>query len=101
MSVPTYQELIELLNQAEKDTTDPRSVFSTAEVLTTAFVQRYPHIRISRPGRFLETVHRISSPLRHRKWTAKLTKEDYLKQEWSPRIRSSGTMGKLHSFCIM
>ena len=63
MSVPTYQELVELLNQAERDTTDPQSVFSTAEVLTTAFTQRYPHISIGRPGRFLETVHWINLPV--------------------------------------
>ena len=76
MSAPTYQELIELLSEAERKTADPHSKLSPAEVLTTSFSQRYPHIPIGRPGRFLETVQRISSPLKHSKWRGKLTKKE-------------------------
>ena len=52
MSHPTYSELIQLLSEAERDQSDLQSV---AELLAGRFCDLCPHIKISRPGRFLET----------------------------------------------
>ena len=57
MAQPTYKELIQLLEQAEAH---EGAQLSTAELLTANFSQLYPHIKIGRLGRFLETVRRIN-----------------------------------------
>ena len=60
MAQPTYKDLLDLLEQAESQT---GSHLSTAELLTIKFSESYPHITISRPSRFLETVRRITTPI--------------------------------------
>ena len=89
MSAPTYKELIQLLNEAESVTSSHHSVLSTAEVLTMNFSHLYPHIEIGRPGRFLETVRRINSPVRSCTWKGTTSKQSYLKRLWSPKIRNT------------
>ena len=84
MAQPTYKELLELLEQAEAQT---GAQLATAELLTAKFSEHYPHIKISRPGRFLETVKRINAPIE----CGKLQAVDlmmYLEREWTPRIRN-------------
>lgn len=89
MSRPTYQELIQLLNEAERDQSD---VQSTAELLAARFRDLYPHISICRPGRFLETVGLIAGPIRNGK-LKEPSCESYLKKHWIPRTRNTGTQG--------
>ena len=84
MAQPTYKELLELLEQAESQA---GAQLSTAELLTAKFSELYPHITIGRPGHFLETVRRISAPVK----SGKLQADDerlYLEREWTPRIRN-------------
>jgi len=93
MSQPTYKELIELLNEAERDQSD---VQSTAELLAARFCDRYPHISVSRPGRLLDSVQRIAGPIQNGKLKGP-SRKLYLKRHWSPRIRNTGTQGmQLH-----
>lgn len=84
MAEPTYKDLIDLLNEAERDDN------STAEVLTTMFCEAYPHIPVSRPGRFLETVRRIDGPVRNGKLKGS-ARTLYLKRTWTPRIRNTAS----------
>ena len=94
MSQPTYKKLIKLLSEAEKDQSD---VQSTAELLAARIRDLYPHISISRPGRFLETVRRIAGPIRNGKLKGPSNKS-YLKRHWIPRTRNAVTQGmQLHS----
>ena len=79
-TAPTYQDLIDLLDEAEV------SEKSTAEVLATMFCEAYPHIPISRPARLLETARRIAGPIRKGGMTGSA---HYLKRTWTPRIRNS------------
>ena len=89
MSLPTYKELIQLLRVAESLTLDDQhSVSSTAEVLTTRFSGLYPHIKIGRPGRFLETVGRIDGPIRNGRLKGS-PQRSYLKRQWAPRTRNT------------
>ena len=53
MATPTYQQLIGMLSKAEREASE--GGVSVAELLTAKFSHRFPHIRIGRPGRFLET----------------------------------------------
>ena len=62
MATPTYQQLIGMLSKAEREAAD--GTVSVAELLTAKFVHRFPHIRIGRPSRFLETVRRIAGPIK-------------------------------------
>ena len=87
MTAPTYQQLIELLEEAEKLASQPGAVLSAAELLNTNFSRLYPHIKIGRPGRFLETVRRINGPLLKGKLEGSC-RESYLRKEWKPRIRN-------------
>ena len=89
MSAPTYKELIQLLNEAESVTSSHHSVLSIAELLTMNFSHLYPHIEIGRPGRFLETVRRINSPVRSYTWKGTTSKQSYLRRLWSPKIRNT------------
>ena len=75
MTAPTYQQLIELLEEAEKLASQPGAVLSAAELLTTNFSHLYPHIKIGRPGRFLETVHRINGPMKSSSLRGKVAKQ--------------------------
>ena len=85
--LPTYQELIELLNDAESTT---GGALSTAELVAEEFKQRCPHIYIGRPGRFLETIKRISGPIINHKLDES-SNTSYLKRQWKPRIRNVTT----------
>ena len=89
MSTPTYKELIQLLTEAEKEAQD--CVHSVAELLASKFCKLYPHISVSRPGRFLETVRRIDGPIRSGKLKGSYRKH-YLERKWTPRTRN--TTGK-------
>ena len=91
VSTPTYRELIKLLNKAETAASSRQpGVLSTAELLTTQFSRLYPHIKIGRPGRFLETVRRIDGPIRNGKLKG-TCRQSYLKRRWTPRTRNPGT----------
>ena len=68
MSSSMYQQLIDLLTEAE-----------------------FPHIKIERLGRFLETVRCINSPLIKAVWTGKVSKQTYLKRLWVPRTRNTSS----------
>ena len=85
MAAPTYQELISLLNKAESESAG--GAVSVAELLTAKFGHRYPHIRIGRPGRFLETVRRIAGPIKHQRLKGS-ARRSYLKRRWTPRTRN-------------
>ena len=87
-SAPTYLELIQLLNESESAAIDPCNVHSTAEILTTRFSERYPHIKIGRPGRFLETVRRIDGPIKSDRLKG-TSRRSYLKRKWTPRTRNT------------
>lgn len=89
MSQPTYKELIQLLSEAEKDQSDMQS---TAELLAARFRDLYPHVSISRPGRFLETVRRIAGPIQNSKLKG-VSRKLYLKRRWSPRSRNTVAQG--------
>ena len=95
---PTYQDLIQLLGEAEREQDDQRS---TAEVLTARFRQLYPHIEICRPGRFLATVQQIDGPIRNNRLKGS-SRKLYLKRIWTPRIRNTtakqGTIIFLHAW---
>ena len=53
-----YSELIDFLEAAEIEA----NTQSVADILTEKFTSRYPHIPISRPSRFLDTVRRLAAP---------------------------------------
>ena len=89
MTSPTYKELIELLEKAEKSASEPGNVLSTAEILTANFSCLYPHIKIGRPARFLETVNRINAPI-VKGSLDESSREPYLRKEWKPRTRYPG-----------
>ena len=70
-----------------------------AELLEATFHCNYPHIQISRPSRFFNTVKRIAAPTRpsaigHRKLNGSPLRS-YLKRHWKPRIRNT-QQGVLH-----
>ncbi len=82
MDKPTYKELLKLLEQAEAYV---GTQLSTAEFLMAKSSELYPGIKVSRPGRFLETVWRINAPIK----SGKLQVDEqslYLEREWIPRI---------------
>ena len=97
MAQPTYKELLELLEQAEAQSA---AQLSTAELLTAKFAERYPHIKIGRPGRFLETVRRISAPIKSGKLQAN-DKRLYLEREWNPRIRNPSNGNSILDHIVM
>lgn len=89
--VPTYGELIRMLEVAEMEA--ETSEISVAELLEATFHCSYPHIPISRPSRFFDTVKRIAAPTRpsaigHRKLNGSPLCS-YLKRHWTPRIRNT------------
>ena len=98
MSGPTYKELIELLDEVESLDLGPSR--STAEVLASRFCDSYPLIKIGRPGRFLETVQRISGPIKNGK-LKRTSRKSYLKTRWTPRTRNIRAQGKSCKCCIL
>ena len=93
MSHPTYSELIQLLSEAERDQSDLQSV---AELLAGRFCDLCPHIKISRPGRFLETVRRIAGPIRSGRLKGD-SRKSYLERHWIPRTRNIASQGMCNS----
>lgn len=81
MTKPTYKDLVELLDEAERDDNP------TAEVLAAMFCEAYPHIPVGRPRRLLETVRRIDGPIRNGKLKGS-ARTLYLERTWTPRIRN-------------
>ena len=96
MAAPTYQELIGMLNKTESEASD--GAVSVAELLTTKFGHRYPHIKIGRPGRFLETVRRIAGPVKHQRLKGSV-RRSYLKRRWTPRTRNVKCLGEYKMSC--
>ena len=90
MATPTYQQLIQMLSRAESEAGD--SAASVAELLTAKFSHRFPHIRVGRPGRFLETVRRIAGPIKHQRLNGS-ARRSYLKRRWTPRTRNMTYLG--------
>ena len=59
---PTYGKLIDILQAAEIACEADHQKHSVAEVLVEKFTSNYPHISVSRPTRFLDTVRRLAAP---------------------------------------
>ena len=79
MATPTYQQLIQMISKAESEAGD--SAASVAELLTAKFSCRFPHVRVGRPGWFLETV-RIAGPIKHQRLNGS-ARRSYLKRRQS------------------
>ena len=90
MATPTYQQLIQMLSKAEGEAGD--SAASVAELLTAKFSCRFPHVRVGRPGRSLETVRRIAGPIKHQRLNGS-ARRSYLKRWWTPRTRNTTHLG--------
>ena len=89
MATPTYQQLIGMLSKAEREASD--GGVSVAELLTAKFSHCFPHIRVGRPGRFLETV-RIAGPMKLQRLKGS-ARRSYLKRRWAPRNRNVTCVG--------
>lgn len=89
---PTYGELINFLNAAEVASERDSNGQSVAEILTEIFSSKYPHLPISRPSRFLDTVRRVAAPTRPSAiGQQKLVGSpncSYLRRRWVPRTRN-------------
>ena len=96
MGEPTYKDLIQLLDEAERDGEGTKS---TAELLTCRFCDLYPHVKIGRPSRFLETVRRINGPIKNGRLKGS-SRKSYLKRRWTPRVRNTSAKGSLLLLCI-
>ena len=87
---PSYGDLIDLLEAAEiaSETDSDRSV---ADILAEKFTASYPHVPISRPSRFLDTVKRLAAPAKpsavgqQKLMGSPLT--SYRRRHWIPRNR--------------
>ena len=92
---PTYGMLIDMLKYSEskaKSISNGATV-TVAELLAAEFKQQFPHIPVSRPSRFLDTVRRLEAPTRPSSiGESKLNGSplrSYLKRRWIPRIRNT------------
>ena len=83
---PTYGELIDWFQCVQDEHFDDEAV------LCALFNEKYPHIKISRPRRFFDTVQRIASAvqpsLRGRVPLSGSALESYRKRIWRPRVRN-------------
>ena len=85
---PSYGDLIDFLEAAEIETDCYQSV---ADILTEKFTASYPHIPITRPSRFLDTVRRLAAPTKpsavgqQKLIGSPLT--SYRHRHWIPRTR--------------
>ena len=88
--LPAYGELIDLLENSEKDAP------SDCDALCSMFQQLYPHIKISRPKRFYDTVNGIAAPTKpSSKGDSKLCGSplvSYRKRVWKPQVRNTAGM---------
>ena len=91
MATPTYQQLIGMLDKAESEAAG--GAVSVAELLCSKFSHRFPHIRVGRPGRFLETVRRIAGPIKCQRLKGS-ARRSYLKRRWAPRTRNMTYLGE-------
>ena len=88
---PTYGELIDLLDNSEKNCSLSDNVL---DILYSKFKDTYPGISIGHCKRFHATVMRIAAPTRSslrgpgKIYGSLLTR--YRKKKWIPRIRNSG-----------
>ena len=84
---PSYGDLIDLLEYVETANENG----PVADILFEKFAASYPHIPISRPSRFLDTVRRLAAPTKpsavgQQKLTGSpLT--SYRRRHWVPRNR--------------
>lgn len=76
---PSYGYLIDLLEDVEK-------ADENADILSEKFAASYPHIPISRPSRFLDTVRRLAAPTRQQKLMGSPLIA-YRRRHWMPRNR--------------
>ena len=86
---PTYGELIEMLQSAEREA--KKMDKSVSELLALKFHSKYSYISIGRHGRFHDTVQRIAAPTRSSRGVKYLNGSplrSYLKRVWMPRIRN-------------
>jgi hypothetical protein len=93
MATPTYQQLIGILNKAAAV-----GAALVSELLAARFSRRFPHIRVGRPGRFLETV-RIAGPINNQRLKGSACRS-YLKRRWTPRTRNMTRLGVCECFSI-
>ena len=89
---PTYGELIKMLKISERKA-ETVCNSGIAELLTAEFQHKFPHIPVSRPSRFLDTVRRLEAPTRpsalgQRKLDGSSLRS-YLKRKWIPRNRNT------------
>ena len=95
MAFPTYGELLQFLEYAERNA-DKESQ-SVSELLVLRLHDNYPCVNIGRPSRLLDTVRRIAAPTRPS--AAEKSKlngsslRSYLKRRWSPRVRNMPSKG--------
>lgn len=97
---PTYGYLIGLLEEVGAVTaSETRSV---ADILSEKFVACYPHIPISRPSRFLDTVRRLAAPTKPSTLGEQKLMDtplaSYFRRRWMPRNRRQ--RGILISYCV-
>jgi len=93
---PTYGELIDFLNEAERSCSRDKS---TAELLCSKTKEAYPHIRIARTKRFYDTIMNIAAPV----MKGKLSESElmsYRDRKWIPRIRNSQGRLSVQMWCI-
>ena len=79
-----------MLSKVESEAGD--SAASVAEFLAAKFSRRFPHVRVGRPGWFLETVRRIAGPIKHQRLNGS-ARRSYLKRRWTPRTRNTTYLG--------
>lgn len=92
---PSYGDLIDILEAAEIASETDRDKL-LADILTEKFTARYPHIPISRPSRFLDTVGRLAAPTKpstvgQQKLTGSAL-ASYRRRNWIPRNRNKQGM---------
>ncbi len=86
---PSYGDLIDLLKETESDANTKESV---ANIFSRKFAASYPHISISRPSRFLDTVRRLAAPTKpsvvgqQKLMGSPLV--SYRHRQWMPRTRN-------------
>lgn len=83
---PTYGELIDWFQHVQDEHFDDETV------LCALFNDKYPHIKISRPRRFFDTVQRIASAvqpsIRGKTPLSGSALESYRRRIWRPRVRN-------------
>lgn len=98
---PSIGELIDFLEAAQIAYETGSEEKTVAEILTERFISKYPHVPISRPSRFLDTVKRLAAPTKPSSiGEPKLSGSPlahYRGREWIPRSRRRQGM----SVCVI